>query len=112
MIAALAELVSDERQARIERVLDARLDGLTVVLENLHDPHNGAAALRSVEAVGLSTVHVVEGTERFRFSSAVTIGCEKWVTTRRSIRRTASAASVPVRRATRSPTGRWAGSAG
>src|SRR5205814_9458220 len=52
---------------------------LTVVLQNLHDPHNGAAALRSVEGFGLCSLHVVEETEPFRFSSKVSQGCEKWV---------------------------------
>lgn len=77
--AAMRPLLSEERMARIETVLDARLDGVTVGIENLHDPHNGAAAIRSLEAVGLSTLHVVEGVETFRFSPAITIGCEKWL---------------------------------
>jgi tRNA (guanosine-2'-O-)-methyltransferase len=72
-------LLSDERIARFEQVLDARLCSLTVALENLHDPHNGAAAIRSIEAFGLSALHVVESVEPFRFSSSVTIGCERWV---------------------------------
>lgn len=77
---ALIELVSPARQARIEQVLDARLTTVTAVLENLHDAHNGAAALRSVEACGLAELHVIEGTgEPFKASPAVTIGCDKWV---------------------------------
>jgi tRNA (guanosine-2'-O-)-methyltransferase len=79
IVAALAPQLTSERRERIERVLERRLDGLTVVLENLHDPHNGAAALRSVEGFGLSELHVVETAEPFRFSSRVTQGCEKWV---------------------------------
>ena len=64
-------------------MLGQRLAGLTVVLENLHDPHNGAAALRSVEGFGLTALHVVEQAEPFRFSSKVSQGCEKWVDLRR-----------------------------
>jgi tRNA (guanosine-2'-O-)-methyltransferase len=79
----LAPFVSDARKAKIEAVLAQRLGGLTVVLENHHDPHNGAAALRSVEGFGLTTLHVVEQTEPFRFSSRVSQGCEKWVDIRR-----------------------------
>jgi tRNA (guanosine-2'-O-)-methyltransferase len=79
VIAALVEVLTEERKARIEAVLASRLAGLTVVLENLHDPHNGAAAMRSVEGFGLSELHVVEAAEPFRFSSGVTQGCEKWV---------------------------------
>ncbi|MEM9494273.1 MAG: RNA methyltransferase, partial [Myxococcota bacterium] len=59
------------------------LDSLAVAIEDLHDPHNGAAAIRSLEAVGLSTLHVVENVEKFRFSPGVTIGCEKWLEIRR-----------------------------
>ncbi len=83
VIAALSPQTSEERVERIEQVLAARLGGLTVVVENLHNPHNGAAALRSCEAVGLSALHVVETAERFRFSKKVSIGCEKWVALRR-----------------------------
>lgn len=76
---ALAPLLGDERRQRIDAVIDARLSGLTVMVENLHDPRNGAAVLRSCEAFGLATVHVVEAAERFRFSPAVSQGCEKWL---------------------------------
>jgi tRNA (guanosine-2'-O-)-methyltransferase len=52
---------------------------VTVLVENLHDPHNGAAVLRSAEGFGLQRVEVVESAERFRFSSVVSQGCEKWL---------------------------------
>lgn len=80
---AIRPLLSERRMARIESVLDSRLDSVTAVLENLHDPHNGAATIRSVEAFGLTSVHVVETMERFRHAPAVTIGSEKWIETRR-----------------------------
>jgi tRNA (guanosine-2'-O-)-methyltransferase len=79
IVAAIRPLLSDERMARIESVLDARLAGLTVVLENLYDPHNGAAALRSAEAFGLCGLHAVESSGAFSASPAITIGCDKWV---------------------------------
>lgn len=79
VVAALAPLVSPERAARIEAVLDRRLVGLTVAIENLYDPHNGAAALRSLEGLGIGTAHVIEGRGPFRASPAITIGCEKWI---------------------------------
>lgn len=76
---AMRPLLTDERIARIEQVLDNRLSSLTVAIENLHDPHNGAAAVRSIEAVGLTTLHVAESVEHFQASPAVTIGSEKWI---------------------------------
>jgi tRNA (guanosine-2'-O-)-methyltransferase len=77
--AALAPLLLDERRTRIDAAVAARLAGLRIVIENLHDPHNGAAVLRSAEAFGIQRVDVIESHEPFRFSSTVTQGCEKWL---------------------------------
>ena len=76
---ALRPLLTDERIERIESILDARLSKLVAVIENLHDPHNGAAAIRSLEGIGLNALHVAETVEHFRFSSAIAIGAEKWI---------------------------------
>ena len=77
MIEALGPHLGDERRDKIDRVAASRLGGLVVVLENLHDPHNGGAALRSCEAIGVREVRVV-GTS-FGFSERVTQGCDKWL---------------------------------
>jgi len=77
--AALAPFLVEGRRERIDEIVDARLGGLTLLIENLHDPHNGAAVLRSAEAFGIQTVHVIEAAQRFRFSSDVSQGCEKWL---------------------------------
>lgn len=77
--AELAPLLLDERRARIDAAAASRLGGLRVMIENLHDPHNGAAVLRSAEAFGVQRVEVIESTEPFRYSSTVTQGCEKWL---------------------------------
>jgi tRNA (guanosine-2'-O-)-methyltransferase len=77
--ACLAPLLLEDRRARIDAAAATRLGGLRVVIENLHDPHNGAAVLRSAEAFGVQRVEVIESVERFRFSRTVTQGCEKWL---------------------------------
>jgi tRNA (guanosine-2'-O-)-methyltransferase len=76
----LAPLLSRKRRRRIEQVVHTRLASVTVVLERLRDPHNGAAVLRSCEALGLFHVHVVEGEETpFRFSRKVSQNAHKWL---------------------------------
>lgn len=48
-----------ERKERFESVLAKRQKGLSVLLENVEDPHNIAAILRSAESVGVQDVHII-----------------------------------------------------
>jgi tRNA (guanosine-2'-O-)-methyltransferase len=73
------QLLLPRRKARIDEVVARRVSGLTVVLENVHDPHNLAAVLRTVEGLGLQEVHVVEARSGFRPNAAVTQGADKWL---------------------------------
>jgi tRNA (guanosine-2'-O-)-methyltransferase len=52
-------LLTPERKARIQSVVDARLQSVTVVLDRLLDPHNTAAILRTAEGLGLASAHVI-----------------------------------------------------
>jgi tRNA (guanosine-2'-O-)-methyltransferase len=79
VIEALQPLAADERKSRLSSVIAARLESVTVVLDAPHDPHNGAAVLRTCDAFGVQNLHVVPGTEPFVIATTVTRGSEKWV---------------------------------
>jgi tRNA (guanosine-2'-O-)-methyltransferase len=97
VIEAVTPLLADGRIDNLEHKLAAKLESLTVVLEQLYDPHNGAAAMRSVEAFGLSDVHVVDGeTGSFSASAEVTMGSHKWLDLHRH--RSAEACADELRR--------------
>ena len=51
--------MTPEREERILRVLNKRQDSLTVVLENVFDPHNVSAVMRTCDAVGVQEVYVL-----------------------------------------------------
>ncbi len=71
---------TEKRLARIEDVLTRRQPDLTVVMENIHDPHNVSAMLRSCDAAGVLGVHLVYYRETYpdigKKSSA---SARKWV---------------------------------
>jgi len=79
VIETLEPLASDERQARIQSVLDQRLGCVTVLLDAPHDPHNGSAVLRTCDAFGIPTVHVVPRVESFLIARRITKGTERWL---------------------------------
>jgi tRNA (guanosine-2'-O-)-methyltransferase len=79
VIEVLEPLTLPRRVARIREVLAARLKSVTVVVDAPHDPHNGAAILRSCEAFGVQSLHVVERIEPFLVARTVSQGTEHWV---------------------------------
>jgi tRNA (guanosine-2'-O-)-methyltransferase len=77
-------LPSTRRQKRIAEVLGRRLPGLTVVLENIHDPHNVSAILRSCDAVGVVGIELLYTTEIFpRIGKKSSSSASKWVDRRK-----------------------------
>ncbi|MFM2361407.1 MAG: hypothetical protein RLZZ316_309 [Bacteroidota bacterium] len=51
--------MTPEREERLTGVLNKRQKGLTVILENVFDPHNVSAVLRTCDAVGIQEVFVL-----------------------------------------------------
>lgn len=79
VVELLEPLVLDRRAQRLRDVIGQRLESVQVVFDAPHDPHNGAAVLRSCEAFGVQYVHVIERLEKFLAAPSVAKGAEKWV---------------------------------
>ena len=79
VIAALAPYLTAERIEGIDRVLAARLGSVTGVVEDVYDPFNGAAVIRTAEALGLAGLHIVETGLRFQAAKGITRGCHRWM---------------------------------
>ncbi|MFN4232989.1 MULTISPECIES: tRNA (guanosine(18)-2'-O)-methyltransferase TrmH [Thermus] len=71
--------MTEARRRRIEEVLKRRQPDLTVLLENVHKPHNLSAILRSCDAVGVLEAHAVNPTGGVPTFNETSGGSHKWV---------------------------------
>ena len=75
----LFEFLTPERRQRIEDVLKNRTRYISVVLENIYQPHNASAVIRSCDCFGIQDLHVIENGNEFSTSRNVTKGSSRWV---------------------------------
>ncbi len=71
---------TERRLNRLEQVLRHRQPDLTVVVENVHDPHNVSAVLRSCDAAGVMEVQLVyTDTEFPDIGKKSSASAKKWI---------------------------------
>jgi len=72
--------ITEHRKKRILEVISRRQADLTLVMDNIHDPHNVSAVLRSCDAFGIGQVHLYYTQEAFpRPGSKSSASARKWV---------------------------------
>lgn len=74
--------MTPERYQRLVRVLDKRQNNLAVVLENVFDPHNISAVMRSCDAVGIQEVYVLNSKipRHKKWGAKSSSSAAKWLT--------------------------------
>lgn len=83
LIGFLGEYITESRRELIDEKLNLRTRYITVVLEDIYDPHNASAVMRSCECFGIQDIHVVEQRNSYELSKSVTKGSSKWITLHR-----------------------------
>ena len=78
-IEILKKFVTEERFARFLNVLEYRTRYLTVVLEDIYQPHNASAVLRSCELFGVQDIHIIENRNTYNPNPEVAVGASKWL---------------------------------
>jgi len=72
--------ITERRAQRIRDVLSRRQADLTLVINNIHDPHNVSAILRSCDAFGVHRVHLLYTDTAFPALGKKSSGsAKKWV---------------------------------
>jgi tRNA (guanosine-2'-O-)-methyltransferase len=74
--------MTPERRERLLSVLNKRQAGLTVVLENVQDPHNISAVMRTCDAVGIQEIYVLnnEIPKHKKWGAKSSSSAAKWLT--------------------------------
>jgi len=79
LIGHLSKFVTDRRVQLFDTLLNYRTRYITVVLEDLYQPHNASAVLRSCECFGIQDIHIIENLNEYRISPDVALGSHKWL---------------------------------
>ncbi len=75
----LAEFMTEERRATLERTISTRTTYMTILSENTFHSQNASALMRHCEAFGLQTMHAVEELCDFKTYADIVRGTDKWV---------------------------------
>lgn len=75
----LEQFVTNDRKELFKKVINNRTRHFTVAIEDIYQPHNASAVVRSCEIFGIQDVHVIENKYKFYASNQVAKGAQKWL---------------------------------
>ena len=72
--------MTEKRYKKFINVVSKRQKYLTIILENIHDPHNVSAILRTADAVGIDRVYLIYNTNKFpKIGKTSSASAKKWI---------------------------------
>ncbi|MFW6293639.1 MAG: TrmH family RNA methyltransferase [Spirochaetota bacterium] len=83
LIAYLSGFVTEQRMEKMRAVLAQRTRYLKVVVEDIFQPHNASAVLRTCDCFGVQDVHIIENRNTYRLNPNVELGTAQWLTLHR-----------------------------
>lgn len=81
LLAYFLQFVTDNKKQKMNSVLADRTRHVTIMLENLFQPHNASAILRTCDLFGIQDVHVMQGENKFQPITTISMGAAKWLDT-------------------------------
>ncbi len=83
LVEYLKGFIVNERCKLFETKIEERTQHITIVLENIFQGRNISASIRSADCFGIQDVHIIENDNIFNDDPEVSMGAEKWITTKR-----------------------------
>jgi tRNA (guanosine-2'-O-)-methyltransferase len=74
-----SEYLTERRKELFQKVIRYRTRHITVVLEDIFQPHNASAVLRSCDLTGVQDVHIIENRNTYEVNPDVAMGSFKWL---------------------------------
>jgi len=75
----LSSYLTDNRKQLFDKIIQYRTRYITVVLEDIYQPHNASAVLRSADLTGIQDIHIIENRNRYEVNPEVAMGSSKWL---------------------------------
>lgn len=79
LIEHLATLVTNQRWDLMNKIITDRTRYITVVLEDIFQPHNASAVLRTCDCFGIQDIHIIENRNKYTVNPDVALGASKWL---------------------------------
>ncbi len=75
----LSKFVTEQRLKQFQKVIINRTRYITVVLEDIYQPHNASAVLRTCDCFGIQDAHIIENKNKYTINPDVALGSSKWI---------------------------------
>lgn len=75
----LLTFITGERKNKFLHYINYRTRFLTIVLEDIYQPHNASAVLRTCDCFGIQDVHIIENRNKYQVNPEVALGASKWL---------------------------------
>jgi tRNA (guanosine-2'-O-)-methyltransferase len=79
LVEFLSEFVSERRLSLIDQILTYRTNYVTILLEDIYQPQNASAVLRTCECLGVQNIHIIENNNKYQYNPRVAMGAGKWL---------------------------------
>ncbi len=79
LLTYLAGFMSENKMELFDKIIPERTRHVTVALEDIFQPQNASAVLRTCDVFGIQDVHVIENVNEYNVNPRVVHGASKWI---------------------------------